>query len=85
MIKLQSNIIDRMREFRRLLILLPNFNSLVTLSSNESYARMVESGREYTPFCGNGPRLHFALDLLEIVSRFPIPEMQTSIVSPYYP
>ena len=85
MIKLQPNIIDWMREFSGLLILLPNFNSFVTLSSDKSYTRMIESRSEYSSFCRDGTRLYFALDLLEIVSRFPIPEMQASIVRTYFP
>ncbi len=68
MVKLESNIVDWMRKLSGLLVLLPNFNSLVALSRDQSDSRMIESGGEYSPFSRYGTRLHFTLNLLEIIS-----------------
>lgn len=83
MIELQPDIIHRMCELCRLLVLLPNFDSLVALARDKSDARMVESGCENASLSRNRTRLHLALNFLEIVARLPVPKVQTAVIRAY--
>lgn len=61
-------------------ILLVNFNGLVSLCRDQSAFRVVEHASEDSRLAVQRPGLHGCVDTLEIVSGPPVPHVDSSIV-----
>lgn len=66
--------IDRVAFRSRILHLLPHFDGLVALSSNEATACLIEAGGEDSALWFQRTRLEHASCCLEVVGGFPVPE-----------
>ena len=66
----------------RSLVLLPDFDRLITLSSYHASGRPVEEDVKDGSLTRKRPRLQGGLDLLEIVARLPVEEVKRAIVGP---
>lgn len=65
----------------RCLVLLPDFDRLVTLGSDHTSGGSVEEDVENGSLAGKGSRLERRLDLLEVVARIPVKEVEGTVVS----
>jgi hypothetical protein len=73
--------INGMIHFRRLLVLLPNFNGLVRFSRNQSRSRQIKLRCHDAVFRLQTARLHCGPRRLKVVSRRVIPKVHRPVVS----
>ena len=73
--------LQRMRLRRRLLILPPNLNRLISLSANQSQSRLVKRAGKDPALRIQGTRLRRRIQRLIPISRLPVPKGHGSVVA----